>query len=195
MVTTVRMNSKGKNKTPDSYYLIMNPVEAVYPIVPPADCPDYVVRSVQDQCNHPLRRALGGAELAELELGLRLKLRDELETMRAAFDGRATSTAIWLKWGLRTVTRAHEDAIMLVKFREALARDDFSHVTSGHSVNPNTYHVYRRDSSSPSGCFLVASAGHDLPYVDTILAASKHRTCQGAQRGEMANRRAMGGYG
>jgi hypothetical protein len=90
------------------------------------------------------------------------------------------------------VTEAKRNCAQLAHFRDALARDDISHVTSGHPVSPNVYHVYVRDLKSPSGCHLIASAAHDLPGAEEVLRASGRHTCQGAQRGEMAARRAMG---
>jgi len=151
-----------------------------YPLNVPAGMPGYVVRSVQERCNLALQEALSGT-LPRCQDALLTQLRNEVDDMRRAYDGGLGSTCEWRQWGTRTVTRACEDAVQLAKFRDALARPDVSHVTHGHPVNPRTYHVYRRDNSSPSGCALVASAGHDLPGVETVLMGRS--TEAGALRG------------
>lgn len=171
-----------------------------YPLNMPTGCPSYVARSVQEQCTGAVRRALEGHSAEQLRNEFVRAISDEARTMRAAIDGMLANgigedhRGWWIRWGYRTVTEARSNAWRLAEFRDALARDDLSHVTSGHSVSPHTYHVYRRDQGSPSGCLLVASAGHDLPGVDIVLARSGRHTVQGAQRGEMANRRALRGF-
>jgi hypothetical protein len=178
---------------------------AVYPIAPPPEAPSYVVESVQNQCNSALRSALRGDKLEYIEAEAAKQARSEAHVLRQALDslllggdnsgpnGVRVAQDWWLRWGYRTVVRALEDAAQLARFRDALARGDFSHVTSGHSVSPNSYHVYAADPASPSGCHHVASAPHTLPGAEQVLAESKHGTCQGAQRGEMAVRAAMRG--
>ncbi len=169
------------------------------PIQIPSGCPSYVWRSVQQQSDGALQRAIDGSTAAKwLESEAQQALSNEADQLRRAFDGEKPNGVPvdqdwWLKWGYRTLTRAKRDAARLAHFREALTRKDISHVTSGHPCSPNVYHVYAIDPKSPSGCHLVESASHDLPGVEEVLAASGRRTCQGAQRGEQANRRAMTG--
>lgn len=163
----------------------------------PASAPYYVVDSVRAQCNSALIQGL--TVKADFVVGTRdQKYRDELYSMRTAYDRAARgeqplSLPDWYLWGFRTVTKAWEDAAQLARFREALAREDISHVTSGHPCSPHSYGIYVVDSASPSGCHLLWSAAHDLPGVDIVLRASGRHTCQGGQRGEMAARRAMTG--
>lgn len=168
-----------------------------YPITIPAGCPSYVSDSVQTQCSGIFNRALAGESAASLNKAVSAKHREELFVLRRHLDAEPVipdgPAGWWLKWGYRTVTKAWEDAAELAAFREALANPNVSHVTDGHTVSPNYYHVYGRDPSSPSGCYLIGSAAHDLPGVAEVLEASGRRTCQGAQRGEMAARRAMMG--
>ena len=177
---------------------------AVYPIAPPPEAPSYVVESVQKQCNAALRSALRGDKLEYIEAEAAKAARSESHTLRQALDslllgkdGRSNGVRVaqdwWLRWGYRTVVQALEDATQLARFRDALARADFSHVTSGHSVSPSSYHVYATDPASPSGCHHVASAPHKLPGAEHVLAESEHGTCHGGQRGEMASRAAMRG--
>lgn len=47
---------------------------------------------------------------------------------------------------------------VLERFREALDSPDLSHVTAGHPVSPNFFHVYHRDPASPTGVRFVCSA-------------------------------------
>jgi len=161
-----------------------------YPIKVPPGCPSYIASSVQNQCNGALARAVGALTSAtHLEQEAKRALSDECEMLRRATDKLLAGDAVaspeswWLSWGYRTVTGAKENAARLAHFREALARSDFSHVTSGHPVSPHTYHVYVRVDASPSGCHLASSAGHDLPGVEAVLAASGRSTTAGAQRG------------
>jgi hypothetical protein len=155
-----------------------------YPITKPDGCPSNVTRSVQEQCDAALRDALAGTRTEHLDSAARNAARDELYCLRRIVDGLPTySDTWWIKWGFRTVTKAKEDAAHLAEFRDALAREDVSHVTHGHPVDPHTYNVYARDPKSPSGCHLIASASHYLPGVDQVLAASGRQTYAGGQRG------------
>lgn len=168
-----------------------NKIAPIYPVSNvPAGAPSYVVDSVKAQCNSALNQAL--TVKAEYIVGARNRAQcDELESLRRKLDGVKTHTdPFWFSWGFRTVTKAWEDAAQLALFREALARKDISHVTSGHPSFPGRYNymVYVVNHSSPSGCHLLQSAAHDLPGVDIVLQASGRRTCQGGQRGDMANR-------
>ena len=171
-----------------------------YPITVPAGCPSYVSNSVQARCDQALGQGLGSVHspLACVEAQYRQHIEEEVHMLRRAVDGEKPNGVPvaedwWLRWGMRTVAKAWSDSAQLAAFREALTSPDYSHMTTGHPVSPDSYHVYRRDPSSPTGCQHVASAGHDLPGVEEVLQASGRSSCQGAQRGEMAIRRAMRG--
>jgi hypothetical protein len=153
-----------------------------YPIAIPAGVPDYVSDRVQACCDAALQAALAGEAIAGIERTTRMHERQELDAMRAAYDGNRPSAEAWYSWGHRTITGAWRDAETLARFRDALASDDLSHVTEGHPVMPHAYHAYRRDKG-PSGCWLAASAGHDLPGVAEILKTSGRVTSAGAERG------------
>ena len=160
--------------------------QASYPIHAPAGAPSYVVGSVQQACDRALREALTGVSLEGIARAARTRAEEELETCRRALDGKNPSGLPyeedwWLRWGYRTITRAWRDAEQLARFRDALARADVSHVTSGHPVMPNSYHVYAVDRTSPSGCLLIVSADHDLPGISSVLGGRS--TAQGGARG------------
>lgn len=162
--------------------------EAVYAITPPKGCPSYVTDSVQRHCNQALNQALSGEEVQSIEATKSLKMENELCQLRRAIDDdmchmQKGSSNWWIFWGYRTITAAWSNAVQLAKFRDALANISLSHVTNSHPVNPNAYHVYVRDSNSPSGCHHICSAAHDLPGVDIVLNASKHSVSQGGLRG------------
>jgi hypothetical protein len=174
------------------------------PLTPPAGCPSYVTKSVQQHCDQALNAALRGEKYEYIVAQRDQRRESELRTTREVVNAVAAGKVVqpngvpleqdwWLRWGYQTVTRAWEDAAQLARFRDALAAPDFSHVTHGHTVNPNSYHVYRVDRRSPSGCMLVASAAHELPGAAIVLAASGKHATQGACRGDSAARRAMTG--
>lgn len=161
-----------------------------YPINPPAGIPEYVISSVQAQCNQALGRAFG--DTSDMIRNIKdQKIQQELWALREHLAGRMKSDDPWLTWGHRTVSQAWQNAETLAYFRESLSRDDFSHVTSGHSVSPNSYHAYRIDRESPSGCVLVASASKSLPGISEVM--NGHIACAGGERGEMACRAMMRG--
>lgn len=67
------------------------------------------------------------------------------------------------------------EAETLVAFRAALAAPDFSHVTQGHPVDRDAFHVYRHDPASPTGCSHVMSISRDLPGAQEALAGHSTR--------------------
>lgn len=71
------------------------------------------------------------------------------------------STDFWRQEGYPAIARAFATEIGLAKFREALASPDYAYVTNGHSVSPNSYHIYRRDTSSPTGRLHAAPASKE----------------------------------
>ena len=67
-------------------------------------------------------------------------------------------------------------------FANLLAAEDFHHVTSGHPVSPDRFHVYQRDDSSPTGCRLAASFDKKTPFREVLGLAGK-AVCAGGQMG------------
>ena len=117
----------------------------------------------------------------------------ELTALRSHLDGTNNGThEAWIKWGYRIIVLAWKDAEAVASVRDALAAEDFSHMTSGHPVSPNCYHVYRRDAKSPSQCVLVASCGKGTPGIDQVIKG--HSACVGGERGETSIRRSMRGF-
>jgi hypothetical protein len=161
-----------------------------YPISPPGGIPSYVTESVQQQCDRALASVFSGETVERLRESYVRELESEVKSMRLAYAGSMTpgngsSSTPWISWGYRTVTEALRHALTLAEFRDALASPRFSHVTHGHPVSPHAFHVYGQDISSPSGCKLVCSIGMDSPGAREILAASRHGTIAGGERGEM----------
>lgn len=164
--------------------------QQIYPINPPKEVPGYVVESVQSQCNSALTHGLENPS-ATIRHIKDQKIQTELWALRECIAGNKSSNDPWVSWGYHTVSQAWQDAERLALFREALGRDDISHVTNGHSVSRDAYHIYRRDMSSPSGCILVTSISKNLPGVSIVMKG--HLTCAGGERGEMAARAMMRG--
>ena len=65
-------------------------------------------------------------------------------------------------------------------FADLLAAEDFHHLTSGHPVSPDRFHVYRREATSPTGCRLAASFEKGTPFRKVLARAGK-AICAGGQ--------------
>ena len=67
----------------------------------------------------------------------------------------------------------------LLRFRDALASENFSHVTNGHPTQRivRCFNVYKRDNG-PSGCLLMASIAQETPGAPGDLGrVSRKRAC------------------
>lgn len=105
---------------------------------------------------------------------------DELQTMRRSFDQTA-EPSFWLCEGYRTITAAHEHEYRLAVFRDAL--NGCAYVRGGHSVSPETWHVYKSTADSPTGVMLAASFSF-CPEANALVEASRVAALPPVQYGE-----------
>lgn len=60
------------------------------------------------------------------------------------------------------------------EFYAALVSPDFGYLTNGHRVNPDVFHIYRTDPTSPTGAVLAATGSKSEPaYADLIVKAGR----------------------
>jgi hypothetical protein len=75
-------------------------------------------------------------------------------------------------------------------FADLLAASDFSHVTGGHPVSPNCFHVYHR-ADTPTNCLHAYSFKKSARNRE-VLRASGRTASAGGTRGEAATRASLG---
>lgn len=75
-------------------------------------------------------------------------------------------------WNLARLLTVRE-YIHRFKFYAALVSPDFGKLTNGHKVSPNSYHVYRKNPTSPTGVCLETSGPRTAEYTALIQAAGR----------------------
>lgn len=137
-------------------------------------------RSVELASLEALSRAAGNASMKVKDAALRAGVAE----LQRVLNERVPE--------LRREAAPEEDELAQL-FADLLAAPDFSHVTSGHPVSPDRYHVYQRDADSPTKCLHAYSFRKNERHA-AILRAAGRGTCSGGQRGEAATRAALGAH-
>jgi len=83
---------------------------------------------------------------------------------------------------LRELARTTEDALLAL-FTDLLKASDVSHITAGHPVSKNSFHVYRRVANSPTNCQLAFSFPKTEKFIE-VFRASRRSTEIGGRRHE-----------